>query len=597
MNRILLCSLLALLAAACGTRTTPFVDPPARMDAGPEPDGGFSDAGTDAGTDAGPPDAGTLVVDCGRSEQFTSPRRELTLTAEARSPDGIVSQGWTLLSSPPGASPTLTPSMDGAEALLQQRTEGDYRLRFDAADGAGRSDFCEVTVRSVVGPPVAICPEEALRTTQGVPLTVEGDGYDDLMVVAYRWEIVGMPDGASPTLMGADGPIVQLTASVRGTYVLRLTVFDEDMAMGSCEIMVEVTGPPVVTCPEGPIRAPTRTPVEVTASATDDVGIASRRWELRAQPDGSGATLSPTDRDRTSLTPDRQGRYELRYTATDVEGLTASCTVEVIGTPTPPDVTCPATVTTTPLTSVGITATAEDDGTITRWRWTVTDRPAGSMGAAPSPRNAASTDFTPDVAGVYELTVTATDDDGMTGTCVTRVEAGNVDGLRIEMSWDTNRTDMDLHLMNREGTRWGSGDDDCYYANCNTRMSGVPVLDWYGPDDEDDPRLDIDDTDGFGPENINITTPEPGTYRVAVHNYRGTGPNAVTVRIYCGGSTTTPRRTFGPVDLRGRGTSTSNDFWRVADVTVDASGCTIADLSRAGGTPWIERYSTTRDMR
>lgn len=275
-----------------------------------------------------------------------------------------------------------------------------------------------------------------------------------------------------------------------------------------------------------------------------------------------------------------------------------SCDVTVIGISTPPDLTCPARVTTAPLTAVTITATASDDGTIVRWRWTSTDHPAGSAAGAPTPNDAASTRFRPDVAGIYTLMVEATDDDGMTATCVTRVEAGNADGLRVEMFWDTDSTDMDLHLMNPDGSEWTSS-HDCYYGNCNTFGSGAPILDWYGPDDIDDPRLDIDDTNGFGPENINITRPEPGTYRVGVHNFRGLGPNGVTVRIYCGGSTTTPRRTFGPVNLRGGGVSSSrNDFWRVADVTITSSGnCTIRDLSRAEGNPWIEIYSSARHRR
>jgi hypothetical protein len=584
--------LAVLLAIGCGTRTTLDVDPPNR-----DPDGGFDAGPPDAGRDAGPPDGGVLVVDCGRSVQPTSPRRPLMLEAEASSPTGIVEQGWSLVSSPPGASAEVVPGADPSRVTVTPDAEGDFLMRYEAVDGSGRMGSCEVTVQSVVGPPVALCPEEELRTIQDEPIVVTGDGYDDEMVVAFQWELVEAPPGASPSLLGLDTPVVQLTASTRGTYRLRLTVFDADMATGSCEVAVLVTGPPEVSCPMSPVTGPTRQPLTLRARATDDLGIASRGWELLRQPSGSVATPTPPDADETRLTPDRQGEYQLRFTATDVEGLSASCEVTVIGTPTPPEVTCPETITTPPLRPVEVVATAEDDGTIASWRWSTSARPDGSTAGDPSPRNAAATEFTPDIAGVYELTVVATDDDGMTGTCTTRVEAGNVDGLRVEMFWDVGgSTDMDLHLLNPDATRWTS-DNDCYYGNCNTNRSGVPILDWYGPDDEDDPRLDIDDTTGFGPENINITRPEPGTYRVGVHNFDGAGPHGVTVNIYCGGSTTVPRRTFGPVSLRGRGGSSRNDFWRVADVNITAAGCTITDLSRPDGSPWIEVYGRTRDMR
>ena len=161
------------------------------------------------------------------------------------------------------------------------------------------------------------------------------------------------------------------------------------------------------------------------------------------------------------------------------------------------------------------------------------------------------------------------------------------------MFWDTDTGDMDLHLLNPTATSWTS-DGDCYYGNCN--VSNGANLEWGGPGIHDNPRLDIDDLTGFGPENINIATPVPGTYRVGVHAYSGGAGHRITVRIYCGGSTTEPRRTFGPVTIRARGGATDNDFWRVADVTVTGTSCTITDLSRPSG-PWIEVYGSTMGTR
>jgi len=584
MDRITCSLVLAALMFGCGGRT------PLRVD---DADGGGGlDAGTfDGGRDAGPPDGGfdagppeDLVVDCGRRDRFTSPRRSIELVATAESPDGVTSQSWELVDQPRGSRPDFEPGVPGSSTLTPD-VEGDYLLQFRATDGAGRVGTCEVVVHSVVGPPIAICPEDPLATLIDVPIDVIGDGFDDDEVVSYEWVILDEPAGSGATLRRRRQPTATFETPTRGEYLLQLTVTDPDDATGTCEVPIVVTGPPEVVCPDT-IRAPTRQRVEVAATATDDVGLASETWELVSAPPGSMA--SPRTANPTRFIPDRQGEYRLRFTAVDVEGLSASCETTVIGTPTPPSLTCPMLVTTLPLTPVDIAASAEDDGRITRWRWEITDRPDGSDARAPSPRDAPMTVFTPDVAGIYELTVTVTDDDGDTASCVTVVEAGNVDGLRVEMSWDTNGTDMDLHLMRPGGSRWTTA-DDCHFRNCD----GMDMLEWFDPGPDDNPRLDIDDTDGFGPENINITTPETGAYRVAVHNWSGAGPNATTVRIYCGGSTTEPRAVFGPVDLRGG----SDDFWRVADVQITRTGCRIDEIRRPDGRPDISPLGSTQGMR
>lgn len=563
--RSLSAALLALaLLAGCGSKTRLWR--PSPSDGGPDLDGGW---------DAGPPDGGGgLEVDCGRSEQFTSPRREIVLEATATSTSAIVRQGWSLIDAPAGSSATNAPT-EGATTALTPDGLGTWRLRFDAADASGRSGSCEVRVQSVVGPPVALCPEEGeLRTPVGVPITLFGDAYDDEGVVGVGWAQLEGPSAARLTITGGAGAIVEMVAFVGGRYVLELRAVDADGAMDVCTIVVLVTAPPTVECPGEPIRAPTRRPVTINARATDDLGVASARWEMISRPDGSSATPSPASGTSTTMTPDRRGEYVLRFTAVDTDGLEASCEVLVIGTPTPPDAMCPATIETSPLTPTEIVATAVDDGTIRTWAWRVVAVPPGSRPAAPSPPNAPRTTFTPDLAGEYRLRLTVTDDDGDTGECETLVRAISSDGLRVEVFWDTDGTDMDTHLLRPGARAWFDDRDDCYFGNCR-EIGGVPQLMWGAAGSEDDPRLDIDDTDGFGPENINIARPALGTYRVGVHAWAGFA--RVTVRIYCGGSTTTPRQTFGPVAIDGR------RLWRVADVTITATGCTIRDLAGAGG--------------
>jgi hypothetical protein len=569
---------------ACGARTPLGQGSPGSMDGGPD---AMPDAFIDAPSDARPdgdamPDAGLLSVECAETRLFTTPRDPVRMQALIDGPDPIVSRRWSVEAGPDGSMATPMPP-DALEASFTPDLEGLYRLRFTAEDAEGRIESCEVRVRATVGPPVAICPEEELVAPAGSDIEVRGDGFDDDMVVSYRWALVAGPGGGMFRFEPQDEPVTIATAPVAATFTLELTVTDVDGATDSCRVDVRFTAPPEVECPTSPIEAPTRRPVPLTATAIDDTSIASRRWRVLERPDDSTAEPMPPSQASTSFTPDRQGEYRLRFTATDTDGLEASCEVTVIGTPTPPDAVCPGTVDTRPLVEIELTGDGVDDGEIVEYRWRLARRPDGSDASGPAPSPARTTRFMPDIAGEYEIELTVVDDDGDSGSCRILVRAVASEGLRVEMFWNTVGTDMDLHLLRPEAVRWsvpsGSFEGDCHFSNCIRNPPDWGVLGL----EEDDPRLDLDDVDGRGPENINIDEPAFGTYRVGVFAWRGSG--RVTVSIYCGGSTTEPRRTFGPVLLRGRGGggSASNDFWRVADVEIDATGCRITDLAEAGG--------------
>ncbi len=166
------------------------------------------------------------------------------------------------------------------------------------------------------------------------------------------------------------------------------------------------------------------------------------------------------------------------------------------------------------------------------YEWALVVAPDGN-GVALSTRTGPETSLTPQLAGTYVVELNVINELGLRSEepCTIALEATPDEDLWVEMFWSHSGEDMDLHLLKPAGTpRTGT---DCYFANCRNG------LDWGTTgEDADDPVLDLDDIFAVGPENINVSDPEPGEFTVFVHDYPGSvrpEPTDVTVNIYLGG--------------------------------------------------------------
>lgn len=126
-----------------------------------------------------------------------------------------------------------------------------------------------------------------------------------------------------------------------------------------------------------------------------------------------------------------------------------------------------------------------------------------------------------------------------------------------ENPFDELGSDVDLHFLHETGT-WGESPGDCYWNNQSPDWGEIGEA-------LDDPNLDIDDTDGWGPENINLEWLEDGVvYRIGVH-YKddgGFGPSAATIRLFFSGE----ERYASTVELNATGR-----FCEVAALVYDES--------------------------
>lgn len=328
-----------------------------------------------------------------------------------------------------------------------------------------------------------------------------------------------------------------------------------------------------IECDDAPIQVPARQPLTVRVHVE---GRAVRHeWRVLTVPPRTGELRWRASEASLTFTPERQGVHEFLYRTHAESGETRECRITIIAEPAPPTLTCPDLVEGAPLTDVGGSLTVDDEGSSVRVTGSLEEAPEGSgsdfvLTEVVTPAATLPWVFEPDIAGEYRLLFIAVDDDGMTATCTTLVHAIPDEGLRVEMFWSTDGTDMDLHLLAPQASGWFS-DADCYYRNC------VGGLTWPPAGVEDDPHLDIDNTRGFGPENINIERPKPGAYRIGVHAYHGDA--MVSVRVYCRESGLLPVASFGPTRLADRRGGPDADLWRVADVSIDSSGrCSVHPL-------------------
>lgn len=159
-------------------------------------------------------------------------------------------------------------------------------------------------------------------------------------------------------------------------------------------------------------------------------------------------------------------------------------------------------------------------GSIASFEWSVS-QPAGSTSTlSPSPYVSQPT-FEANMVGEYTFSLRVIDANGLESCSPAEyvVVVVNDDAIHIELTW---RTPGDINETD-------TGGDQIYFSVGSD-------LDLILEPSATDPRT-RDDTDGGGPENVNVADPTDGRYTVRVHYYSdwGYGSAFATVRIFIRG--------------------------------------------------------------
>ncbi|MEE2751071.1 MAG: hypothetical protein VX519_06555 [Myxococcota bacterium] len=150
----------------------------------------------------------------------------------------------------------------------------------------------------------------------------------------------------------------------------------------------------------------------------------------------------------------------------------------------------------------------DDDEAVLDFAWSVGSNPAQALVSLSNPSTPNPT-FSADLIGNYVIDLMVVDEDGQPSLnpAATVVEILPWEDLELVLSWDKPEVDLDLHLLNQNGTYFGVG--DCFFAN--------PEPDW-GTQGEirDDPLLLRDDEGTGAGEVIVLEQPEEQVYTVMV---------------------------------------------------------------------------------
>jgi hypothetical protein len=234
-------------------------------------------------------------------------------------------------------------------------------------------------------------------------------------------------------------------------------------------------------------------------------------------------------------------------------------------------------------------------GAIIEYNWSV-EQPVGSASLFKPSDNVYNPTFEVNVAGSYTFQLTVRDENNVLSCVPAEAQVIVIpdEAIHVELLWVTpddpdesdegpeTGSDLDLHFvhpfaggldLDGDGKEdgWFDSPFDCFWFNPSPQWASLD------PGIEDDPGLDRDDTDGAGPENLNLNVPENGkTYRVGVHYWddHNYGEAYATVRVYIYGSLV-----WSADDVRMQ----YLDMWEVCSITWKEQATQVIQATNPNG--------------
>jgi PKD repeat protein len=292
---------------------------------------------------------------------------------------------------------SLTPTISYAYP-----TSGIYNATLTVTDDDNNVDMASVSI-TVTDNMIPTAGTDGPYTGNAgdlIAMTAAGSSDPEGGPLTYSW------DYGDNSPVGTDASVTYTYAS-DGIYNIELTVTDDQGQTAIANTIAtigQVTNPAPVILPVGPYMGTTLAPVSLSATATDDDGIASYVWDYG---DGSATEMGQT----VSHQYQSVGTFNVKLTVTDNLGQATktSTTVNIgIGNIAPTaDAGGPYTAITNQSVTLDGSNSTDADGAIS-YSWDYGDGTALDTVAMPS--------HTYTKAGMYNASLIVTDSQGLTST-------------------------------------------------------------------------------------------------------------------------------------------------------------------------------------
>jgi gliding motility-associated-like protein len=401
------------------------------------------------------------TANAGGNKSITLPVNAINLSGSGSDPDGsIASYSWSKISGP---SATLT-NDNTATLSLSNLVEGTYIFRLTVTDNGGLNATSNATVTVlpaiVNAAPVANAGANQTLTLPTNSVNISGSGSDaDGSVVSYSWTKVS---GPFATITNQNLAVVSISDLVQGTYVFRLTVFDDKGASGTDDVTVTVNSTAVNQLPvanagaDQNITLPVNTLTLGGSGSDADGAVTQYAWTKIS---GPVATMNGTTTNTLSLSNLLEGTYVFRLKVTDDDGGTGTDDISVT--------VQPATVNQSPVANAGADQSitlptdgvtifgsgSDPDGSVVSYAWTKQGGPSATLSNQSTPTLTVAAM----IEGTYVFRLTVTDDKGAIDTddITVVVNAATVNQLPLADAG----VDLTVTLPTSIATLAGAGSD------------------------------------------------------------------------------------------------------------------------------------------